>query len=203
MSRDEAARSEKLRQLKKNQQRWMRERQAASDVQSVKGTYSSSNDENVNNSNNSNKNINNSSHRSTERDDNILNKITEKITDRLRDELKVELRQSNSLQPSNQKDLADHLENYLSSELHTHTCQICFELMMPPDKSPTLLFPCGHTFCKFCVERNDETSRESKCPYCRAKISSRAENHSLKQLIERFAGQKEKLESGEVRAQLK
>ena len=194
MTREESAREEKIRQLRDNQQRWMRERQASNDVESamssmpkedaiphgVKQKYRNATE--------------------TERESDLLNKITENITDRLRDELKGELRKSNSLRPDQSKDLANHLENYLSSELHTHTCQICFELMMPPARSPTLLFPCGHTFCKSCVEKNDKSSSRGtpKCPYCREKISSRAENHSLRQLIERFANQKGKLESGEA-----
>jgi len=177
---DEAshAKADKLRQMRLNQERWMRERQASQDVLS---TISQA--------------------ESTASSDNLLNTITEKITTRLRTELKGELRKSNNLlKPDKSLTLTNQLETFLSSELHTHTCQICFELMMPPHKSPTLLFPCGHTFCKFCVTRNAETTQggKAKCPYCRERISSLAENHSLRQLIERFGEQREKLETGEV-----
>jgi hypothetical protein len=45
-------------------------------------------------------------------------------------------------------DLAERMESYLEAELGTHTCKICFELMVSPVHTPVLLFPCGHTFCK-------------------------------------------------------
>jgi hypothetical protein len=46
------------------------------------------------------------------------------------------------------RDLAQRMEEFLSSELHTYVCQICYELMTPPERSPFMLFPCGHCFCK-------------------------------------------------------
>ena len=46
------------------------------------------------------------------------------------------------------------MEDYLHGELSTHQCKICFELMAPPGHTPTLLFPCGHTFCAGCVDKN-------------------------------------------------
>jgi hypothetical protein len=45
-------------------------------------------------------------------------------------------------------DLSERMELYLEAELGTHTCKICFELMVSPVHTPVLLFPCGHTFCK-------------------------------------------------------
>ena len=36
-------------------------------------------------------------------------------------------------------------------EIASHTCPICYELMVPPDHSPMLLFPCGHSFCAACL----------------------------------------------------
>ena len=73
--------------------------------------------------------------------------------------------------------------------------------MTPPHHTPTLLFPCGHTFCDKCVERSkgeEKEGKKGKCPYCRSAITSSAVNHSLKDLIERFADQKGKLEREEV-----
>jgi hypothetical protein len=139
-----------------------------------------------------------SSDRLSDVDDNLLNKLTEKISDRLRSELAADMKKSQASGSSckDSSELNDKLENYLASELHTHTCQICFELMMPPVKSPTLLFPCGHTFCKVCVDQHKQKStNKTKCPYCRTQIESSAENVSLKQLIERFAGKKNEIES--------
>jgi len=194
--REESARVEKIRQLKENQQKWLRERQACCDVanavESTGGLRTTCNPHDKQND--------------VVNPVNLLNKITERITGRLRDEIAVEIRRSNNEMNKNPEEqssaLAAHLETYMSSELHTHSCQICFELMLPPLKPPTLLFPCGHTFCKECVEKNAESSKNgrgsAKCPYCREKISSVAPNHSLRQLIERFAKETERVERGEV-----
>lgn len=40
-----------------------------------------------------------------------------------------------------------YLEGHLVKELESHTCPICYELMVPPGHGPVLLFPCGHSFC--------------------------------------------------------
>ena len=61
---------------------------------------------------------------------------------------------------------------YIVEEIASHTCPICFDLMMPPDNSPTLLFPCGHTFCAACLRSHCDTHGKQKCPYCRQKIAS-------------------------------
>ena len=39
---------------------------------------------------------------------------------------------------------AQQLDGFLAQELEAqNTCPICYELMVPPDKAPVLLFPCG------------------------------------------------------------
>jgi len=43
------------------------------------------------------------------------------------------------------------MEKTIAKEIESNTCPICYELMIPPNYSPILLFPCGHTFCKACV----------------------------------------------------
>lgn len=45
----------------------------------------------------------------------------------------------------------EEIGGYLASELESTTCPICYELMQAPQHTPTLLFPCGHTFCIECV----------------------------------------------------
>lgn len=62
--------------------------------------------------------------------------------------------------------------SYLETELQTHTCPVCYELMAPPAKAPMLLFPCGHSFCAQCI--NAHLARGSNtCPYCREQVRSR------------------------------
>ena len=62
-------------------------------------------------------------------DEDVLNRLTEKISVRLRAELSADLRKAKPLSSSS-VDLAGKLESYMSGELHTHTCQICFEMMV-------------------------------------------------------------------------
>ena len=63
----------------------------------------------------------------------------------------------------------------------SNTCPICLELFLPPSNQPFILFPCGHTFCKLCI--NTHAKQQSKCPYCRQTIKSMAPNISLQNLI--------------------
>ena len=61
-------------------------------------------------------------------------------------------------------------------------CGICLELMSGKERRPTLLFPCGHTFCAACLRRLLEQSDKRVCPHCRQQISSQAPNVSLQQV---------------------
>lgn len=202
-----ALRDAKVRQLKANQQRWMEERQRANDIVQLRrggsggGVGLPCSDAPKNDDCDGNNFTSGQGHKESLSDDLLLNKLTEKISSRLRDELMADMRKSSALTGKESADLAVSMENYLSGELRTHQCQICFELMTPPLHTPTLLFPCGHTFCVTCVRKNEEKGRGpegAKCPYCRNVITSSAVNHSLKDLIERFADQKGKLESNAV-----
>ncbi|GMH97616.1 hypothetical protein TrST_g10672 [Triparma strigata] len=175
-----SSRDAKIRALKANQQRWMSERQQANDIASIRTSLSVPKEDDQNSQN--------SLVNTALSDDTVLNKLTEKISTRLRQEIKDDLY---SLSKEDNASLAVSMENYLHGELQTHQCKICFELMMPPLYTPTLLFPCGHTFCTSCVDKNASKSKSHpKCPYCRSPIESSAVNHSLKDLIERFAKQK-------------
>jgi len=44
------------------------------------------------------------------------------------------------------------LEGFLATEIESHTCPICYELMRAPTHSPMILFPCGHSFCALCLQ---------------------------------------------------
>ena len=98
-------------------------------------------------------------------DDHFINKLTEKLTSHIRDEIKKEM--NGSLYNSDIRDVvADKMESYLHAELHTHTCKLCNELMNGDRNMPMILFPCGHSFCKMCLN-TDACKRSRCCPYCR------------------------------------
>ena len=64
----------------------------------------------------------------------------------------------------------------------SNTCPICFDLFLPPHNQPYILFPCGHTFCKGCI---DQVAKKNKmCPFCRCMYKSMAPNLSLQNLVE-------------------
>lgn len=75
----------------------------------------------------------------------------------------------------------NEIEDSLHEQVMSNTCPICFELFLPPDHSPFILFPCGHTFCKVCIKKYAQTKK--KCPFCRATFNSMAPNISLQNLI--------------------
>ena len=97
----------------------------------------------------------------------LVNALTEKITSQL---------------PKRQ----EKLDKSVADEVETNTCSICFEVMLPKKHSPTLLFPCGHTFCKECIDHAFKCGQK-KCPWCREKIASHAVNISLQNIIVAFA----------------
>ena len=125
-----------------------------------------------------------------------LTKLTERIAIRLRSELRNEAEESTKYDEGTKRDISNKMESFLQNELQQHTCPVCFEPMLPPNKPPMLLFPCGHTFCAECIEKQKRIAKHS-CPFCRAKIEKVAINHSLKQLMETFLKKKESIESGE------
>ena len=130
----------------------------------------------------------------------MLNRLADRISTRLREELKVEIERECKGEGGGggggrggDSALAGHnsssVQQFLSSELQSHSCPVCFELMCPPDRNPILLFPCGHTFCETCIKTHEKKNNK-KCPYCRTLWTSQAINHSLKQLVESFLSKK-------------
>ena len=129
-------------------------------------------------------------------DEDVLTKLTERIAIRLRSELRNEVEENAKYDEGTKRDISNKMESFLQNELQQHTCPVCFEPMLPPNKPPMLLFPCGHTFCAECIEKQKRIAKHS-CPFCRAKIEKVAVNHSLKQLMETFLKKKESIESGD------
>lgn len=113
-----------------------------------------------------------------------------------------------------------NLEQYvMQTEANSHTCKICFELMVSPQRTPMFLYPCGHTFCKECMGRHthqaqintqahqahpaqtyiqqqhgtDASIQKPRCPFCRTVIQSMVTNQAIKELIDGYTEQKEHL----------
>ena len=101
----------------------------------------------------------------------LVNLLTEKLTSKM---------------PVNQQ----KIERGMADEMETNTCSICYELMLPKEHSPMLLFPCGHTFCRKCLDDNAKKNGKKKCMWCRAHIQSAAINLSLQNLIVAYAKQR-------------
>eukprot|EP01065_Artemidia_motanka_P005260 TRINITY_DN12545_c0_g1_i1.p1 TRINITY_DN12545_c0_g1~~TRINITY_DN12545_c0_g1_i1.p1 ORF type:complete len:292 (+),score=92.25 TRINITY_DN12545_c0_g1_i1:56-877(+) len=60
-------------------------------------------------------------------------------------------------------------------------CPVCYDVMLPPDASPHMCVPCGHTFCERCLQRLCKHSgRGAPCPVCRAPVQTTVPNHSLR-----------------------
>ena len=81
--------------------------------------------------------------------------------------------------------------------------------MIPPERQPMILFPCGHNLCKDClfehppkgqIKKNLKLKLE-KCSLCRQKIESYALNQSLMTLICTYTNNKELIEKEEQRLQ--
>ena len=59
-------------------------------------------------------------------------------------------------------------------------CQVCFENYNDKDNQPYAIIPCGHTFCKLCLE----SLKETKCPKCRREISEKIVNYAILDVLE-------------------
>ena len=123
----------------------------------------------------------------------VLDQITERITGRLREEIRQEvIREEKDLLARRDREKQEQqgrLEGFLAAELEQTTCPVCYELMLAPIHTPTLLFPCGHTFCVQCLDAHIAKNR-STCPFCRNDIQSRAPNVLMQQLIDGYIQKK-------------
>ena len=116
----------------------------------------------------------------------VMDRITERLTSKLKVEIREELRRDESARMMTELRQKAQMDGFLAKELETHTCPICYEMMASPEHTPQLLFPCGHTFCKRCLTAHLDTGRRSTCPFCRSRISDRATNVSLQQIIQTY-----------------
>lgn len=116
--------------------------------------------------------------------DEFISKLTTKLTRNIREEVQHIMATSTHTDEVRSV-LNEKMDQYLQGELGTHKCKLCHQLMISPNNTPILLFPCGHTFCKQCLGK-----RSATCPFCRSEIQSSAVNQSLKELIDQFAKQR-------------
>ena len=135
-------------------------------------------------------------------EDGFLNRLTERLALRIRDEVKSEM--SGAIGDRTIRDkVTERMEGFLEDELQAYNCKICYELMAGPERSPILLFPCGHTFCQACLNQHQQRTSSKgtgSCPFCRARIENQSVNLSLRDLISTFARQKARVESGRARS---
>ena len=104
----------------------------------------------------------------------MMDKLFVKMQERLEEKYKQE-------GPKREKPLTgkpgEEIEETLHEQVMSNTCPICFELFLPPEHSPFILFPCGHSFCKQCIDSYAKIKK--KCPFCRSGFNSMAPNISL------------------------
>ncbi len=102
-------------------------------------------------------------------EDQLIEKLTLKLAGHIRKEIKNEMKSSLHTEDIRET-VADKMDSYLSAELNTHTCIVCNQLMIGIEKVPTILVPCGHTFCKYCVLKHQQHQQQylpKTCPTCR------------------------------------
>ena len=123
----------------------------------------------------------------------VLDRLTEQITERLTAEVRLE-----NARIMQEGAVGAQVESLLERHISTHACPICYELMAGKAHQPTLLFPCGHTFCATCLRQHLEALNRKTCPYCREEVTSRAPNISLQQVIDGFVERQQLMARGEV-----
>ena len=100
------------------------------------------------------------------RNDDAMDQLSSQIASLVQREVRQNLGSSDI-----KDSLIEKMDDYLSAELHTHTCKVCYELMSGAEHTPLLLFACGHTFCKACIDRCRVKTKNWVCPYCRLHLS--------------------------------
>ncbi len=119
----------------------------------------------------------------------VLERVTQKIAERLQVEVRQEMAKS-AAAPGGEVHAA------LESHLENHACSICYEVMCAP-RRPTLLSPCGHTFCSICLEKV-LAQQNASCPQCRTRVESSAVNFSLQTVIDKFVATRQALARGDA-----
>ncbi|XP_046551701.1 uncharacterized protein LOC124261423 [Haliotis rubra] len=71
-----------------------------------------------------------------------------------------------------------------SSNMSSHHCPCCSEIMIGSQFTPLLLIPCGHTVCRECSQGRE------LCPECYCSIGSTTCNIMLQQIIQEYQGKK-------------
>ena len=180
----------RLRGIKSRQQQWMRERESALEREDVEREIVRERGLDAPSAG--------APASPTVAPEQLVDALTVRLAEKIKRELRMEDRDASGRAggsgpkpgPSEREEAKVlKLEGFLAKEIASHTCPICYELMVPPNHAPLLLFPCGHTFCTVCL-REHERHAKRRCPYCRAKIESAAANISLQQLIQNYLTQK-------------
>jgi hypothetical protein len=109
--------------------------------------------------------------------DQLLQQLTYKLTHHIQENIRKEQQNSQLQEKEVCNTIISRIDDFVSNELSSFLCPICYEIMAPPDHLPILLFPCGHTFCQLCLEQHfsrkisESSSTRSNalktCPYCR------------------------------------
>ncbi|XP_067436177.1 E3 ubiquitin-protein ligase TRIM39-like [Thunnus thynnus] len=75
-------------------------------------------------------------------------------------------------------DMADTLDKY------SFSCSVCLELFTDPVSTP-----CGHNFCKLCIEKHWDSTELCRCPLCKEIFYKRPElriNISFREVVDHF-----------------
>jgi DNA-binding transcriptional MerR regulator len=110
--------------------------------------------------------------------DQLLQQLTYKLTSHIQENIRKEQMNSQLQEKEVCQTILSRIDDFVTSELSSFLCPICFEIMAPPSRLPMLLFPCGHTFCQSCLDQHFQkrstTGKEREkipsnktCPYCR------------------------------------
>lgn len=90
-------------------------------------------------------------------------------------------------------------ETTLAKEISQNECPICLQLLVPPHHTPYILFPCGHTFCKQCIDSYLKKSHKKICALCKQNYKNMAKNIALQKLVELYWSKKDSINSSQTR----
>lgn len=112
------------------------------------------------------------------RADDIITKVRAELRSHQKQSSKPIELGGNSQQSAAGSSIADY--NAGKQTLSSHVCPLCEKLMMPPDSSPMLLIPCGHTLCTYCCKKT------RVCGLCGTSVQSSILNSVLQEIITGF-----------------